>query len=122
MVVKMEWVKRANRDLIFRATAIDILVNVGSVMIDHDYDAMRLDGITCASVRAGLFQELAEARNLFNTEFMAVRLLKERSLRTNDEGELSVSMRLRSAELLNQFNYLAPAQIARQLAVQKAPM
>jgi hypothetical protein len=51
-----------------------------------------------------------------------VRLLKEGSLRTNDEGEFIATMRFRSTEMLNQFKRLIPAQIARQLAVQKAPM
>ena len=53
---------------------------------------------------------------------MLVRLLKEGSLRSNDEGEFIASMRFRGTEMLNQFNRLIPAQIARQLAVQKTPM
>jgi hypothetical protein len=77
MVVKMEWVMSTNRDFIFRAAAIDILVNVGGVVIDHDNDAMGLRGITSLAVRAGLFQELTQPGNLFNPDFMVVRFLKK---------------------------------------------
>jgi hypothetical protein len=61
MVVEMEGVIRADRDLIFRAAAIEILVNVRGMVIDHDDDAMGLGGMTRIAARAGLFQELAQA-------------------------------------------------------------
>ena len=121
-MVKMEWVIRANRDFISRAGAIDILVNMSGVVIDHDDDAVRLGGLTGVAVRAGLFQELTQPLNFLHIEFMAVRFLKERSLCANDKGEFIASMRFRGAKMLNQFNRLVPAQIARQLAVQKTPM
>src|ERR1700728_1726083 len=53
---------------------------------------------------------------------MVVRFLKEGSLCTNDKGEFIASMRFRGAKKLNQLNCLVPAQIARQLAIQKTPM
>ncbi len=53
---------------------------------------------------------------------MAVRLLEEGSLRSNHEGEFIAAMRFRGAKMSNQFHRLAPAQIARQLAVQKTSM
>jgi hypothetical protein len=122
MVVEMERVIWANRNLIFRAAAIDILVNVGRMVIDHDDDATRLGSATWVALRASFFQKLAQTRNLLNPEFMVVRFLEEGSLRSNDEGEFVAPMRFRDAEMLNQFNRLAPAQIARQLAVQKTLM
>src|ERR1700677_3473995 len=122
IVVEMEWVMSANRDFISRGGAIDILVNMSGVVIDHGDDAVGLGGLTDVAVRAGLFQELTQARNFLNIEFMAVRFLKEGSLCTNHKGEFIASMRFRGAKMLNQFNRLVPTQIARQLAVQKTPM
>jgi hypothetical protein len=58
MVVEMVWVITANRDLIFRAAAIEILVKVGRVVIDHDDDAMGLGSITRVAVRPGSFKNL----------------------------------------------------------------
>jgi hypothetical protein len=122
MVVEMEWVIRANRDLIFRAAAIEILVKVGRVVINHDDDATGLGSVTCVAARPGFCQELTQARNFLYAEFMGVRFLEEGFLFTNDKGEFIASMRFHGAEMLNKFNRLIPAQIARQLAVQKTSM
>jgi hypothetical protein len=90
------------------------------MMVDGHH---HLPGLVCFSglrKSPGFMEKTAQAGNLFHSEIVGARPLEEAPLGADYEDELIVSMRLDFADLPNQIDDRAPAEIARQFAAGQA--
>src|ERR1700691_3893739 len=111
MMMEMERIVRLHLVFVCRTTSTEILVNMGGVVVDDDNHAAGLRRFFYLRTRLGFLQEFTQPRNFLYTEIMGMGLLEKGALLADAEYKLIVSVRLDFAQMLDQFDSLAPTQV-----------
>jgi hypothetical protein len=90
------------------------------MVIDHNDHPTWLRRLFSAQFRACIAKKFSQARNIFDTKVMRMRVLEEGSLGTDGENELITSMGLDFAEPPDEVHGIGPTQIPGQFSHEKA--
>jgi hypothetical protein len=82
---------------------------MGGVVVDDDNHTAGLVRFFYTLTRTGFFQELSQPRNFLYAKIMGMRPLEKDTLVADAEHKFIVSMWLDLAQMLDQFDGLAPA-------------
>ena len=106
----MEIVRIVRLRIVFvcRTTSTEILVNMGGMVVDDDNHPAGLGRSFCVRTRSGFLQEFTQPRNFLQTKIMCLRPLEKHALAADAEHKFIASMQLDLAQLLDQFDSLAP--------------
>ena len=99
---------------------IEVLVYVCDVVIHNDHHPAGLRRLPGWELWSGIPEKLTQPGDFFDTEFVSLRMLEERSLCADGEDKLIVAVGMHFADLSDQFYGVSPTQISRQLAREEA--
>src|SRR5579863_2693491 len=108
MMMEMMRIVRLHRAFVRWTTSAEILVNMGSVVVDDDNHSVGLGYFFCVGSRSGFLQQLTQPRNFLRTKIVCLRLLEKNAFVAHAENEFIASMWLHLAQVLNQFERLDP--------------
>ena len=111
MMMEIERIVRSHLVFVCRTTSTEVLINMGGVVVDHDNHTVSLGRFFYTLTRSGFLQEFTQPRNFLHAKIMSVRPLEKNALAADAEHKLIVSMRLDVAQMLDQFDGLAPTQV-----------
>jgi hypothetical protein len=116
MMMKSKPIVGLDRILVHRPVTAQVVINVGSVMVDNDNHAGDGIGFGRFIKQTGFFQKFALSGDFFDFKIVGAGPFEESLFGANNESELVVPVGQHFADLSNQVDHCAPTQIARQLA------
>src|SRR5271166_4780720 len=108
MMMEIGGIVRVHLVFVRWTTSTEILVNVGGVVVDDDNHPAGPGRFFCVCTMPGFLQEFTQPRNFLQTKIMGLRPLEKDALAADAEHEFIASMRLDLAQVLDQFDSLAP--------------
>ncbi len=117
MMMKIERIVRFQFVSVCRAAPTEILVDVSGVVVDDNNHPAGLIRPFRLLARPSFLQKLAQSRSFLHAQVMGVRPLEKHARTADAKREFIVPMRLDLAQMLDQFQRLAPAEVMGQLAL-----
>src|SRR4029077_14770564 len=108
MMMEIVGIVRLHFMIVCRTTSTEIMVNMGGVVVDDDNHTAGLSRFFYLGTRSGFLQEFTQPRNFLHAKIMGLRPLEKDALGADAEHKFIASMRLDLAQVLDQFDSLAP--------------